>query len=215
MPNKKDQRIPLPNDVCYNFEDDHELLNFRPNIDFVSPEHQPDAPGNERFMEDDIGDQQDATANRILQLDAIVELADLAESRLDERISALGGLNIQLDARVDGPTIAAMKRMFPTNANSNQISYDQYKQALKAISAGAKKPPQLDPLDMRGAQENPFKTDFGAIGLAPGMARPEMAGGTQTIEPLSLPEFVAAAIMSLFAMLIPMITDLIKSVVGL
>ena len=217
MARKKEQVIPLPNDVGNNFDDERDLLTFRPKIDFVSPDLIPSEadPTEVRGFDDEIGDKKQETENHIRELDALVELADIAEARIDNRVEALGGLDIRLDPIVDATVIAAMKRMFPTNADPNRITYDQYKYTLKQISAAAKTPPTFGPLDLRAAQENPYKTDFGGIGLDPGMARPEISSSGRVIEPLNLPDFVAAAIIAMFTLLITLIIGLIKSVVGL
>ena len=215
MPSKKNQRIPLPNDVGNSFEDDFNILNFRPTIEFVSPDLQPSEPGPKKFVEDDIATAKQDTEDLIEKFDAVVELIDIAQLRLDERLETLGGMDINLDERVDYNVIAAMKRFFPNEPVSNKITYEQYKQALKTLSQRAKQPPTFGPLDLRLAQENPFKTDFGALGLANGLARPEIASSAGVIEPISIPEFVAAAVIGLFSLLINLITGLIKDVVGL
>ena len=212
MAKKKNQTIPMPSDVGHDFEDDHDILNFRPDINFVSPDPEPDTtPRTEKFNEDELSGKKQDVEDLINRYDAIGELIDMAEERLDERVAALGGLTIQLDKRVDGPTISAMKRMFPDAPFPEQITYKQYKHALKTVTAKAKTPPKFGPLDIRNAQENPLKTDFGALSLPPGMGRPEVAAGSGIIEPISLPEFVAAAILSLFNLLKSLITDLITS----
>lgn len=219
MARKKDQVIPLPNDVGNNFDDERDFLNFKPNIDFVSPDFIPSEadPQDDRFgvSDDEIGHKKDLIENHLKEFSALVELADLAEARIDARVDALGGLDIQLDPVVDASIISAMKRTFPNDPNPQKISYAQYKAALKKISGAAKTPPTFGPTDLRAAQENPYKTDFGGAGLAPGLGRPEISSSGRVIEPLSLEDFVAAAIMALFSLLITLITGLIKSVVGL
>jgi hypothetical protein len=70
-------------------------------------------------------------------------------------------------------------------------------------------------LEIRDAQENPLKTDFGALALPPGMSRPEIASGSSVIEPISIPEFVMAAVLALFGLLVDLIIGLIKKVVGI
>ena len=217
MAKKKDQVIPLPNDVGNDFDDDRDFLTFRPKIDFVSPDFIPSEadPYVTRATDDEIGDKKQEIEKHITELNALVDLADLAEARIDGRVEALGGLDIHLDPIVDASTISAMKRMFPSDPHPEKISYAQYKQAIKKISSSAKTPPTFGPLDLRAAQENPYKTDFGGLGLPPGMARPEISSSGKVIEPLNLPDFVAAAIIALFTLLISLITGLIKSVVGL
>jgi hypothetical protein len=213
---KGKEGIPVPGDVGSSFEDDHDILNFRPDIFFVSPEPEPsEATGETTFTDDDLGARKQDTEDLISRYDAVAELIDMAEERIDQRVEALGGLTIQLDPKVDGPTIAAMKRMFPDNPFPTQITYGQYKHALKTVTGKAKDPPGFGPLDIKHAQENPLKTDFGALSLQPGMGRPEITSGSQILEPISLPDFILAAVMALFTMLISMIIDLIKSVVGI
>lgn len=214
MAKKKNQTIPLPSDVGHDFEDDHDILTFRPTIAFVSPEKQPSIPGSDHFVEDDLAAEKQNITDLVSRYDAVAELVDMAEARIDDRVESLGGLDIQLDPVVDGPIIAAMKRMFPDD-NPQKITYAQYKHALKSVSKASKPPPKFGPLDIRNAQENPLKTDFGALSLPPGMARPEIQAGSKVIEPISIPEFIQAAILALFGLLISLITDLIKSVVGI
>lgn len=213
MANKRNQLFPLPGDVGHDFEDDYDILNFRPDIGFVAPEHQVEELGEP--VEDNLAKQKQSTEDLISRYDALGELVDMAEQRIDDRVDALGGLTILLDQNVDAAVIAAMKRKFPDNAAPDRITYQQYKAALKGMMSQTQETPGYGPLDLQKAQENPLKTDFGALALPPGYGRPEISSGSSVIKPISIPEFVTAAVLSLFGLLVSLITDLIKSVVGI
>lgn len=207
---KEKYNLPLPGDGGNSFEQQDEILNFRPKIGFVAPEH--DIQYEVRVdEEEEAEDTRDRTRALITGLEGLTQLAELTDKRIDSRLEALGGLDMKLDPVVDAATIAAVKRAFPDKADPTTITYDDYKACLAKLEAHAEDlRSKEDEEYIKGFQEslsNPLKTDYG-------IERPEIynsGGGGAGIAPLDLVAFQAAAIVGIFNMLVGMITDLVLS----
>lgn len=205
MPKKERYEFPLPGDVGHSFDEQDDILNFRPEIRFVAPEHElelSDRPIDEPIEEEGVRDRTRAAING---LDGLNKLAELTGERLDKRIDTLGGLNIKLDPVVDAVQIQAMKRKFPDKADPTVMSYEDYKECLKCMEDHAAEMAAKEDNDYQaGFQEklnNPLKNDYG-------IARPEIInkeGSGSGISPLDLGAFQAAAVVALFALLLPLI----------
>ena len=207
MARKETVKTPLPGDAGNDFTVDDDILNFKPNISFVSPTRQ-EAPPGPVTSTDELGDSAQDLQNLIDGYSDAGQLIEIAQQRIDDRVNSLGGNNIRLDPIKDAVAISAMKRFFPTKADPTTISYEDYQAALKTVSNSPAPPPTFGPLDIQNAQNNPYQTDFGLSQL-PGAA--SSGGG---INPLDLVAFQAQAVITLFGMMTKLITGLIKKVIG-
>jgi len=200
---KKDYRVNLLNEGGKLFEETDYILNYKPVIEYVEP---PD-----EYLEDELividptlDDLRDRTQKLMEGYKNLVELANLAEKRLDNRVKADGGLVMELDPDIDAATISAVKRKFP-NEDPAKITYDMYKKALKCANKGAPPIPQVTADDIKRERTNPLKTDFGGWNAPPGDNRIEKQ--ENNISPLDLGVFQTAAVIALFALLLPMISS--------
>jgi len=214
MAKKEKTHLPLSDDTGRDFADDDFILNYRPKIDFVAPEH---VPSEKQLSSEDVDDVQQSlrerTRNLIAGFEALGKLAELAETRIDQRMQALGGLDIHLDPYKDAGVIMALKRRFPDKVDTSVITYEDYKECVKGQKNATAAQPGLTVQDMRNAQADPLRTDFGGLWLRPGESRPEINSTGTTVEPVSLVEFQANALITLFGMLKDMITDLVLSLI--
>lgn len=189
------------------------ILNYRPTIAFVEPEQVPAEPHVVQ-PETTLDDTLARTDKVISDLNNIAALSDALQQKVDEKVKALGGLDIKLDANRDSATIAAMKRRFPEKADPTVISYDDYRAALDCLQQAAMPTQQVNPSDILKAQLDPYRTSFGGLNNVNGQNRPELSSAAN-IQPLNILEFQEQALVSLFKMLEPLITKLIGKVVGL
>lgn len=216
---KKRASIPLPGDLGHDFEDDHNILNFRPEIGFVQPPDEVlDGGGDIYFPIDTSDDTIDTLRQRAQELrngyEKLHKLSEIAQQRIDERVNSAGGFEMELDPNVDAHVIAAIKRRYPEKTDPNKITYDDYKRCLSNI-ANYQELPSIDPEEVRAAKSDPYRTDFGGYGAKPGDNRIEKQATVQNMQPLDINQFQANAIIKLFEMLKDMIIDLIKQVVGI
>lgn len=117
---------------------DRNILEFRPEIDFVEPDQEPQAP-NPVEVTPEVPQVEDAEAfreqvKRLAQ--AVNTLAAAVQGRADQRAQ---NMVIKLDPVLDADTIQAMRRQFPTEINPDtglpsgtpvdptQITYAQYR----------------------------------------------------------------------------------------
>lgn len=211
MARKKDVTIPLPDDVGGDFEDEHHVLNYRPRIEFVEPPAEAAEPLVSEEPEDEIGDVRNRTQNLIQTLDAVGQLIDQAQGRIDQRVKAMGGVNIKLDPNKDAAVIAAMKRRFPDKEDPTIISYDDYKQAMDCIQRSAPSPLEIAEADMNAARADPLRTDFGGLGNTQGENRAEISSPASSVEPVDLEQFQKNAVVALFSLMLPLITQQTKA----
>lgn len=204
MARKKDTNFTLPNDVGGSFEEEDFILNYRPTIEFVEPPQEAyEFP--EEVPIDTIDGLRDRTQKLINGLDAAVKLADLAQKRVDERVVADGGFASQLDSVKDAQVIAAMKRRFPDKADPTRITYDDYKEALNCLQQSAVDPPAVSADDIRTAQADPYKINFGGRDNQEGQNRAELSSPASSVSPVDLEAFQKAGILALFALMLPLI----------
>lgn len=182
--------------------EDRGILQFRPNIQFVEPEVEPQAPNPTQFpqerdqLEDALGE-----LDRLRKLaQAVDTLAGAVQSRADARVIAGGGMTVSLDSSTDTDTVQAMIRAYP-GEDPNRITYDQYRKCKDMLRqkgidlAGQGIFSSED--DIRrardeaqaagtnaGTQLGGFNTDEAAQGLT----RPELKNNFIIIPPLPIPE---------------------------
>jgi hypothetical protein len=216
---KERTSLPMPDELGHDFEDDHHILTFRPKIAFIQPPTQELDGGDDiNFPVDTSDDSIDAMRQQARELrngyEKLHKLAEITQGRIDQRIAADGGFEMHLDPQVDAHVIAAIKRRYPDKTDPNKITVEDYKRCLSNI-ANSVTLPGIDPEAVRAAKSDPYRTDFGGYGNKPGDNRVERQTSVQGIQPLDINKFQANAIIKLFEMLKDMITDLIKSVVGI
>jgi hypothetical protein len=205
MARKKDTDFPLPDDVGHDFEDDHFLLNYKPVIEFVEPDAVLLEDIEVESEPETLDSLRDRTQRLVEGLNAINKLTDLAQKRVDSRVASSGGMTVNLDPVKDGHVIAAMKRLFPDKADPTKLDYQSYKEALDCINNAGPDVPTVTSADIKAAQTDPFKTDFGGLGNQNGENRPEISSPANTIEAVDLEEFQKQAVVALFALMKPLI----------
>lgn len=191
---------------------DRDLLNFRPDIDYIEPDVE---PGVITPISEDLPQLEDVLAKRrkVMKLARSVDiLATFMQARADEKAE---DMVINLDPKVDAAVIQSMARRFP-GANPNRITYPQYRACKDAMREAGQniadkaniKPDQIDALrddasNMLGGSDETgdgprrepkgvgaglriggFNTDWARTG---GL-RPELNPDMQVIEPLDLEE---------------------------
>lgn len=103
---------------------DRDLLNFRPDIDYIEPEVQ---PGVITPVSKDLPQLEDVLnqRRRVMKLAQAVDiLATFMQARADEKAK---DMVINLDPKIDAGVIQAMKRRFP-GADPYRITYPQYRE---------------------------------------------------------------------------------------
>lgn len=203
MAKKEDTRIPLPGDAGHTFEDQDFVLNYRPTIDFVEPEQvdldEDAVPPSEEVTIDTL---RDRTQKLINGYRAVAKLADLAQTRVDQRAATM---KVKLDPVKDQITIAAVKRCFPEKADPTEITYDDYKSCVQKMQDNAPAPPAVTAEAIRAATSDPFRTDFGGFSNQQGENRPEISSPAASVQPLDLGAFQKAGILALYAMMRPLV----------
>jgi hypothetical protein len=176
-------------------DDSRNILEFRPDIDFVEPEVEPAVPRPvpEPLQPEEI--LEDIRKTKALAK-AVSTLAATVQARADVKAQ---NMVISLDPKVDAPTIAAMKRMFPDD-NPTKITYDQYRDCKdKMLEKGREVAKQgiIKPEEVQDAKENARNmfTDieaakqtgfFGTPEAREGGLRPDLFTRGQIIEPLDI-----------------------------
>lgn len=217
MAKKEKTSFPLPGDLGHSFDREDDILNFRPKIAFVEPpqEFTDQTILNKEEPTDTIDNFRQRTEDLIKGYKAVQGLAEQAQKRLDNRVQAAGGFRVQLDPAVDGHVIAAMKRAFPDKADPTIIDYDDYKKCLEDMRNSAPPAPAFTQGDLKSAQTDPLRTDFGGAGNQQGENRPEKNSPANSVKPLDLGAFQAAAVVALFGLLLPMIKNEDKAEIAL
>lgn len=173
------------------------ILEFRPNIDFVEPEAEPaEITGIDAPQLEDITDQR----REVKQLaKAVNVLATAIQAKADIKAQ---NMVIQLDPAADPAAIAAMNRKFP-DADPTQITYAQYREAADDIRALANQIAQkalITPDEVAGARDDADKAiqnisstaaaqmgGFGTEEARTGGLRPELQDRATIIPPLDIP----------------------------
>ena len=203
---KEDQVYPLEGDSGHDFSEEDHILNWRPKIQWVEPDSE--------FLEGvdtvEVSDNIEDVRNRVKDLvdgyKRVSSLIDLAVKRIDARVKSGGGLEVNLDPIADQSVIAAIKRRFPKE-DSSKITYKMYKQALQCMQAGAPLVPAVTAANVRAAKADPTTTNFGGYGNKAGTNRPEVNSLGQAAKPVDLQEYQKNAVISLFKLMEPLISN--------
>ena len=203
MADKKDVTIPGPADIGGAFDEEDEILNFRPRIEFVEPdpEYYPPILVDEPDTIDGIRDRVQKLINGY---DAVAKLVDVTQKRIDQRVKSGGGFVTKLNPKRDVQAIAAMKRQCP-NSDPNQISFECYKKALNCLQQGAPAVPAVTASDITAAKSNPNKTAFGGVDNQNGENRAELS--SPGMEPMDIEQFQKNAVIALHKLMEPLIKN--------
>ena len=189
------------------------ILNFRPNIDYVEPDQitaPPVAPSTETTLDD----AKNQSSQIIDGLNKVATLADAVQQRIDQRVMSGGGTDIKLDPTKDQAVIAAMKRRFPDKADPTTITYEDYRNALNCLQQSALPPPAISTADIMSAKSDPLRTDFGGYSNQAGENRPEISSPGNGVQSFDASAFQKAAVLMLFALMLPLIAAQITSQTG-
>lgn len=189
-------------------DDSRDILEGRPNIEFVEPETE----GFTAVPEDveDVPELPNVQERRheLRQFaQAINVLATATQARVDDKAK---NMKIKLDLNVDIATVQAMRRYFP-DSDPTEITYDQYRQVKECLRSLGREIGQkvlVDPADVQAARESlgqdgPTKAGKGSIGTpaaasmggygtleaSNGQLRPEADLKAYVIPPLDVESF--------------------------
>lgn len=199
MADKKTQTLVLPNDEGLSFEDDYDILSFRPEIRFVEPDpEESDEPPQEVLTIDSFKDRAVAARDN---LNAIAKLFDALQDRIDIRGK---DFSAKVNPIQDAVVLAAMKRRFP-DKDPNNVTYQDYKEALNCLSRSAVTPPAISAADIAAGKVDPLKTNFGGLENQNGENRPEISSPLSSIKPIDTDAFQKSAVLALFALMLPLL----------
>jgi len=179
-------------------KDSRDILEFRPNIEFVEPEVTSVVPTPipQPLQIEGIQKEVDQT---VALAKAVDTLAAAVQARADLRAS---GMVIALDPGIDAAAISSMRRLYPDD-NPNEINYDQYRnckdqQRDHGIETAKKAAISAD--DINKARKDLDNADdvqktnlsqiggFGSPEAANGGLRPELNKNAQIVPPLDMEE---------------------------
>ncbi len=182
-------------------ERSRDILTFRPVIDFVEPDQEPEEPNPvEVPLDEPQAEDIAARKERIRKIAKAVEVLGAAvQARVDRRAK---DVKIRLDPVVDAATIQALKRQFPEDDDEKpdkdySISYDRYKicrdrirvegerVALNATVSEEEIARAREALDRNEANIG----GFGTREATDGSLRPELEPKARIIEPIDIDEF--------------------------
>lgn len=199
MADKKTQTVVLPNDEGLSFEDDYDILSYRPEIRFVEPDpEEGDEPPEETPTIDSFKDR--ATSARD-NLNAVAKLFDALQDKVDLRGKDFVA---KVDPVQDAPVLAAMKRRFP-DKDPNNVNYQDYKAALNCLSRSAATPPAVTAADIAAGKADPLRTNFGGLENQGGENRPELTSPLSSLKPIDTDAFQKSAVIALFALMLPLL----------
>ena len=198
MSRKKDEvDYSLPGDVGHDFEDEADILNYKPTIVWDPPppeEGDEPAPAEATY----VNDSRKRAEGIAEGYSRIVALTNAVQLKIDDRVKKLGGLTITLDPVQDFATIAAIKRRFPDIKDPTKLTYDMYKKALACAQQNTKPTvPRITAKGILAARQNPALTNFGGYGEQPGNLRREIVGPSFG-KPVNMDEFQKNASLDLF-----------------
>lgn len=169
---------------------DRSILEFRPSIDFVEPDQEPQAP-NPITVEPETPQVEDAEAYReqVKRLaQAVNTLAAAVQARADLRAQ---NMVIKLDPILDADTIQAMRRQFP-GENPNQITYTQYRgcrEHLRKLGEEFGRKASITPDEVEAARDDAIRSKLAAAqgristgGGAAGLPKAPSAGADDNAE---------------------------------
>jgi hypothetical protein len=205
----KVERIPgiriNPDDPATDFSQENFVLNYRPEIRYVSPEPEVDfTPAEE--IPPTVEEARSRTGEVIKGYRSVQKLADIAQRRIDNRVEAAGGIIVQNDPIQDSPVVAAIKRQFP-GEDGSRITYAMYKKCLEKLNAQSEAP-VIQGTDVLSARVDPLRTDFGGLSNTQGNNRAELSSvASQIIKPIDQDSFQKAAVAGIFKLMLPLIKD--------
>lgn len=191
------------------FDKSRDILTFRPKINFIAPETEDIS--DQTISEKDAALQENTIEQARKRTEALIsgykqlnELAKLTQQRIDNRVAATGGVQVKLDQKKDNPVMAAMRRRFPQE-DPSIITYEVYKQCLQKLRNQAPAIPQVQLEDIKKAKLDPYRTNFGGYSNQNGENRAEISSPANTVDPVDLSAFQSAAVIALFALMLPLI----------
>lgn len=179
--------------------EDRGILQFRPNIQFVEPEVEPQAPNPiQVFQERDQLEDAISELGRLKSLATAVDaLAGAVQARADLKAR---NMSILLDSSTDTDTVQAMLRHFP-GEDPNRITFDQYRRCKdmlrqKGIDLAGQgifsRPEDIqrarDAAQAAGTNAGTQLGGFNTEDAAAGLLRPELKNNFIIIPPLPIPE---------------------------
>jgi hypothetical protein len=177
----------MPRDLDSQSRD---LLNFRPNIDFVEPDVLPAAPNPVAPPPPIIDDGAEAERVRLRLFnlaDSVEILATAVQAKIDAKAIEM---RIKLDPKVDAAAIAAVRR----HGGDDEIDYELYKHCRDMLRAyadqqAAKNRITQEQIDAAREGLDKFDAGFGSLAAKNGTLRPELSPKAQLVEPLDLDKF--------------------------
>ena len=178
-----------------------DILNFRPLIEFVEPDLEPQAP-NPIPEPPPIEDDAEAAEKIRLELFNLAESVDVLAAALQARIDLRAkDMKIRLDPRVDAAPIAALKRLFPEapfqsvdtpdgpEEDGFFISYDQYKACRENIRLYADEKAKKNQIKPTDVDLKNYVAGFDSPEAKDGRLRPDLIPNAQLIDPLDIGKF--------------------------
>jgi hypothetical protein len=205
MTDKKKQQLSLnlPDEMGNDFEDDRDILTYKPRIEYQEPPVDPDTDGGYGDSTDEpetIEEARKEVEDLVEGYRKVEQLAELTQKRVDSRV---GDYSIQLDPKVDSHVIAAVSRCFPEASDPTKISYEMYKQCL--ARQNNVDPDVVTKGDILEARKDSGRTNFGGYGLPPGLGRSEVSSPAEVVQPIDLQEFQDNSITELWKLLVPLV----------
>ena len=199
----KDKSFPLPDELGHSFDEEDQILHFKPNLEYIEPESVNFDP---LLMQEAIESISDNKTQAIVDaFQAVKDLAEATQQRVDNRVKALGGMDVKLDPQKDQLVIAAMKRRFPDKTDFSSISYDDYRQCIDKLNSNADVNLAPTTNDIFMAKNDILRTDFGGLNNKQGENRPEISSPANSVAPIDLDAFQKAGVIALFALMLPLI----------
>lgn len=199
--------VPFPDEIGHDFGRERDILAGHPIIEWEEPPQDDDLSDDYEVVPEksELEGFRERTQNIVDGYRKISDLIDTAKEKLDRKVAAAGGLDVQLDQNRDAHTIAANKRQFP-DKNPNVITYEMYRKALDFIAKNQDgKVPGISEDDVNAAKTDPLRTNFGGVGSVPGNNRPEISSPANSVSPIDLKVFQAVGVVALFKLLRPYI----------
>jgi hypothetical protein len=188
------------NDI--DFADSDFILNYKPDIRYVAPSPDVDY---EYLKDSDIPVQievaRDRTKALIQGYQALADLADVAQKRIDNRVISGGGVEAKTDPIIDDAVKQAILRQFPEE-DGTRITYEMYKECLRYMQENAPPVPSLVDADINAARKDKYRTNFGGWNTGVGENRPELATQSQIVKPVDVNAFKEAQISKLLKIVV-------------
>jgi hypothetical protein len=166
-------------------QNDRDILQFRPNIEFVEPDAQPGTIEGEDVLPLEEILQERANLKKFAK--AVNVMAAAVQARADERAKTLV---IKLDPNVDIDAVQAMRRKFP-DQDPTEIPYATYRSVRndirnKGIEIGRQAIIQPEEVRLARDELDSFiPGDFGTELANTGGLRPELDERAQVLSPIN------------------------------